>query len=59
MEVFAEFDTVVSPSSSCVGTMRELHPELHGRLFELSELLVHRLGVTDVGASFPHRVVYH
>jgi L-lactate dehydrogenase complex protein LldE len=59
MEVFGEFDTIVSPSSSCVGTMREHHPELHGRLFELSELLVHRLGVTDVGASFPHRVVYH
>jgi L-lactate dehydrogenase complex protein LldE len=59
MEVFGEYDTVVSPSSSCVGTMRELHPELHGRLFELSELLVGRLGVTDVGASFPHRVAYH
>jgi L-lactate dehydrogenase complex protein LldE len=25
----------------------------------LSELLVERLGVTDVGASFPHRVAYH
>jgi L-lactate dehydrogenase complex protein LldE len=59
MEVFAEFDTIVSPSASCVGTMREGHPELHGRLFELSELLVNRLGVTDVGADFPHRVVYH
>jgi L-lactate dehydrogenase complex protein LldE len=59
VEIFGDYDTVVSPSSSCVGTMRELHPELHGRLFELSELLVYRLGVTDVGASFPHRVAYH
>jgi L-lactate dehydrogenase complex protein LldE len=59
LDVFADFDTIVSPSSSCVGTMRELHPQLHGRLFELSELLVHRLGVTDVGASFHERVVYH
>jgi L-lactate dehydrogenase complex protein LldE len=59
MEVFGEFDTIVSPSSSCVGTLRERRPELHGRLFELSGLLVDRLGVTDVGASFPHRVVYH
>jgi L-lactate dehydrogenase complex protein LldE len=50
---------IVSPSSSCVGTMRELHPQLHGRLFEFSELLVGELGVSDVGASFPHRVVYH
>jgi L-lactate dehydrogenase complex protein LldE len=59
MEVFGEFDTIVSPSASCVGTVRERHPELHGRLFELSELLVDRLGVTDVGACFPHQVVYH
>jgi L-lactate dehydrogenase complex protein LldE len=59
MEVFDGCEAIVSPSSSCVGTMRELHPQLHGRLFELSELLVGELGVSDVGASFPHRVVYH
>jgi len=29
------------------------------RTFELSELLVDVLGVTDVGARFPHRVTYH
>ena len=27
--------------------------------YELSEFLVDVLGVTDVGASFPHRVTYH
>ncbi len=59
MRVFDGADTIVSPSSSCVGTMRELHPDLYGRLFEFSELLVGRLGVTDVGARFPHRVAYH
>jgi len=59
LEVFDGYEVIVSPSSSCVGTMRELHPQLRGRLFELSELLVGELGVTDVGASFPHRVVYH
>jgi L-lactate dehydrogenase complex protein LldE len=59
MEIFDGHETIVSPSSSCVGTMRELHPQLHGRLYELSELLVQRLGVTDVGASFHERVVYH
>jgi L-lactate dehydrogenase complex protein LldE len=59
MEVFDGCELIVSPSSSCVGTMRELHPQLRGRLFEFSELLATRLGVTDVGARFPHRVVYH
>src|SRR5581483_11990717 len=29
------------------------------RTYELSELLVDVLGVTDVGATFPHRVTYH
>jgi L-lactate dehydrogenase complex protein LldE len=58
-EVFAGYDTVVSPSSSCVGALRELAPSFEGRLWELSEFLVERLGVDDVGAYFPHRVTYH
>ncbi len=68
-------DAVVSPSSSCVGWVRELLPgvareagderlardaeALGGRLFELSEFLVRRLGVEDVGAAYPRRVTYH
>ena len=32
---------------------------LSQRTFELSELLVDVLGVTDVGAYYPHRVTYH
>jgi L-lactate dehydrogenase complex protein LldE len=66
LEVFGEFDAVVSPSSSCVGAIRELYGPLLGiehplleRTMELSELLVHRLGVEDLGAVYPHRVTYH
>ena len=63
LEVFADYDVVVSPSSSCVGTVRELYPELvgstHPEVYELSELLVRKLNVTDVGATFPHKVAYH
>ena len=33
--------------------------ELSPRTYELSEFLVDVLGVTDVGAYFPHRVTYH
>jgi L-lactate dehydrogenase complex protein LldE len=33
--------------------------ETVNRTCELTELLVDRLGVTDVGAYFPHRVTYH
>jgi L-lactate dehydrogenase complex protein LldE len=57
--VFADAELVVSPSASCVGFVREHVPSAHGRLFELTELLVDRLGVEDVGASFPHRVTLH
>jgi L-lactate dehydrogenase complex protein LldE len=66
VETFGDYELVVAPSSSCVGAVRELYPKLLGishpvleRTVELSELLVHRLGVEDVGASFPHRVAYH
>ncbi|HEX4520521.1 MAG TPA: (Fe-S)-binding protein [Gaiellaceae bacterium] len=75
VRVFDGFEAVVAPSSSCVGMVREVYPELareagdaafgrvlatlSARVFELSELLVDVLGVTDVGASFPHRVTYH
>jgi L-lactate dehydrogenase complex protein LldE len=57
--IFESFDAVVSPSSSCVGMIREHRPALAPRVFELSELLVSKLGVEDVGAHFPHRVTYH
>ena len=58
--VFADCELVVSPSASCTAMVREhCHPELAERVFELSELLVNRLGVEDVGAHYPHRVTYH
>jgi L-lactate dehydrogenase complex protein LldE len=54
--VFADNETVVSPSASCVAHLRG-----HGveGVLELTEFLVDVLGVEDVGASYPHRVVYH
>jgi L-lactate dehydrogenase complex protein LldE len=55
--IFAEFDVVVSPSSSCVGTVRELVGMEN--VFELSELLVKKLGVDDVHAEFAGKVAYH
>jgi L-lactate dehydrogenase complex protein LldE len=64
---------VVSPSGSCCGMIRHFYPSLFaseaatrpraqsfvGKAFELSEFIVRVLGVTDVGAEFPHRVTYH
>jgi len=75
VSVFSECDAVVAPSGSCVAMVRDGYPqlvraageerlaaavdELAPRVLELSEFLVGRLGVEDVGAYFPHRVVYH
>jgi L-lactate dehydrogenase complex protein LldE len=68
---FAGYDAVVAPSGSCVGSVRHQHAalvrpslvddvtQLAARTYELSEFLVDVLGVTDVGARFPHRVTYH
>ena len=75
VEVFSAAGVVVAPSASCAGMVRELYPraaalsgdaalvaaveQLIPRVYELSEFLVKRLGVTDVGAYYPHRVTYH
>jgi L-lactate dehydrogenase complex protein LldE len=73
VRVFGDAEVVVAPSASCVGTVREFYPQLAEgdaalerevealvpRVLELSELLVGRLGLEDVGAAFPHRVTYH
>ncbi|MFI0923714.1 (Fe-S)-binding protein [Streptomyces sp. NPDC021012] len=72
---FEEYDAVVTPSASCAGMIRDHHPTLardHGsatlhdavtqlapRVHEFTEFLTDVLGVTDVGACFPHRVAYH
>jgi L-lactate dehydrogenase complex protein LldE len=71
----SSLDAVVMPSGSCAGSVRHQHeivarrygdPALvtavagvKAKTYELSELLVDVLGVTDVGAYFPHRVTYH
>jgi L-lactate dehydrogenase complex protein LldE len=60
--VFDRYDAIVCPSASCVGMVREYYPELDVEppaVLELSELLVDRLGIEEVGAVFPHRVAYH
>jgi L-lactate dehydrogenase complex protein LldE len=75
VRLYQDAEAVVIPSSSCVAMMREqyaglleepgdqgLRSEFEAllpRVFELSEYLVDRLGVEDVGAYFPHRVTYH
>jgi L-lactate dehydrogenase complex protein LldE len=75
VELFAADEVVVSPSASCVAMIRDhyekvallagdanllakLH-EIIPRVFELTEFLVNRLGIEDVGAYYPHRVTYH
>jgi len=75
VEIFSPYEAIVAPSGSCVGMVRELYPmaaEFAGdrdlaerveavapKVFELSEFLVRKLGVEDVGAYYPHRVTYH
>ncbi len=55
-EVFAGWETIVTPSGSCAAHVRKHCPELG--VVELSEFLV-REGVESVGASWPGRVAYH
>jgi len=66
VEVFDGYDAVVSPSGSCVAHVRVHLPELAGtdrdvptRTWELSQFLVDRWGMVDVGSSFQGTVTYH
>ncbi|MGO8758345.1 MAG: (Fe-S)-binding protein [Terracidiphilus sp.] len=75
VRLYADAETVVIPSSSCVAMIRDQYPGLMEelgneglrkefaalvpRVYELSEFLVDKLGAEDVGATFPHRVTYH
>jgi L-lactate dehydrogenase complex protein LldE len=63
VRTFQPYEAVVAPSGSCVAMVRDSYPRLIGGeippVYELSELLVDVLGVTDLGARFPHRVTYH
>jgi len=74
-DAFAGYDAVVTPSASCAGMVRDSHgvlarqygdeglrsrvAEVVPKVHEFTEFLVDVLGVTDVGAYFPHRVTYH
>jgi L-lactate dehydrogenase complex protein LldE len=73
LEVFGGAEAVVSPSGSCVSMVRNYYPELFRdearwydravdlgkRVYELTEFLVRVMGVTDVGASWSGKAVYH
>jgi L-lactate dehydrogenase complex protein LldE len=75
VRVFGDAEVVVTPSGSCAAMVREGYERMAAeagdealagevralapRVCELSEFLVGRLGVEDVGAAFHHRVTYH
>jgi L-lactate dehydrogenase complex protein LldE len=72
VKVFADSEAVVCPSGSCTTMVRKFYPELlaqstllqdalslGARLYELSEFLVKVAKVTELGATFPHRVTFH
>jgi L-lactate dehydrogenase complex protein LldE len=74
LKVFGRTDGfIVSPSGSCVDTVRHHFPELFppgsaehrqaeeaaARTYEFTQFLVQQLKVTDVGARFSRKVTYH
>lgn len=75
VRTFSEAEEVVTISGSCTALIREHYLELAirsgdsklvdetalliPRVHEFSEFLTDELGITDVGAYYPHRVGYH
>lgn len=65
-------EAVVVPSGSCGAMIKVFYPqlfagtpdeaaaeELASKVYEFSQFLVNVLGVTDLGAKFPHKVTFH
>ncbi|MEA3189167.1 MAG: L-lactate dehydrogenase complex protein LldE [Chthoniobacter sp.] len=65
-------EAVVIASGSCGAMLKVFYPELFAntpheqaarelstKCFEFSDFLVSKLGVTDLGARFPHKVTFH
>ena len=75
VRAFAGAQAIVAPSGSCVASIHHQQADvarragelaladeaaaLAERTYELSQFLVDVLGVTDVGAYYPHTVTYH
>ncbi len=72
LDAFEDSDFVISPSGSCTGmihhypklfeddpVMLKRANRLQSKSYEFTQFLVQVLGVTDVGAAFPHKVTYH
>lgn len=73
LSAFEDSDFVISPSGSCTSMIHHYYPKLFEndpvnlaranqlveKTYEFTQFLVQVLGVTDVGAVFPHKVTYH
>lgn len=72
LKTFSDCDLIGVPSGSCTAMIRKFYPELYEnsnrvdevkqiseRTFEFAELLVDKLGVTDVGAKLNGTATYH
>jgi len=75
LQTFEDAEIICIPSASCVAMIRDHYPSIAAEtgdskilrqveailpgVFEFTELLVDKLGVTDVGAFYPHTVTLH
>jgi L-lactate dehydrogenase complex protein LldE len=72
LEKLKAAEAVVIGSGSCGAMVKKFYPELFkdtpqaelakqvaARTWEFSDFLVSKLGVTDLGAKFPHKVTFH
>lgn len=72
LQRLAKADAVVIGSGSCGAMLKVFYPELFAgqpeaamaaelaaKTWEFGDFLVSKLGVTDLGASFAHRVTFH
>jgi len=58
-EIFKHFDYIVSPSSSCVSTLRAQNLEVSTKTYELCEFLHDILKIKNLVKNYPKKIILH
>jgi L-lactate dehydrogenase complex protein LldE len=72
VQIFRDADEIVSLSGSCTAMVKMFYPSLDtfrkipekvekitAKIFEITDYIVNRLGITDLGLSYNGRIAYH
>jgi L-lactate dehydrogenase complex protein LldE len=58
-EIFEKYDFIISPSSSCVSTVRSQNLKTSSKTYELCEFLHDILNIKNIAVNYPKKITLH